>query len=81
MTNDYKTVFDFCVGCGYSEEIIKENLSDDGKVWDGYFICNSNNLTSLQGCPEKIKGFFDCSGNSLTNLKGTPKFINGDIYL
>lgn len=56
MTNNYKTVFDFCVKCGYSEETIKKRLSDDGKVWDASFYCSNNKLTSLEGCPKFING-------------------------
>ena len=42
-----------------------------GKV-GGDFICASNNLTSLNGCPIKVGGYFDCSDNDLTSLKGCP---------
>ena len=42
-----------------------------GKV-GGDFICASNNLTSLNGCPIKVGGYFDCSFNNISSLKGCP---------
>ena len=81
MTNNYKTVLDFCLRCGYSEETIKKLLSDNSKVWDGNFSCSYNNLTSLQGVPKIVNGNFWCDNNNLTSLEGAPRFINRDIYL
>ena len=81
MINNYKTVLDFCIQCGYSEETIKEYLSTDGKVWDDGFWCSGNNLKSLKGAPKIINGSFWCHCNKLINLQYCPKFINGDIYL
>lgn len=80
MTNDYETVFDFCIKCGYTEEIIKENLSTDGKVWDSFFSCVGNELISLEGAPKQINGSFACDYNKLTSLKGCPKIVNGNFY-
>lgn len=48
-------------------------------VVKGSFICSSNKLTSLKGCPEKINGSFDCSDNRLITLKGCPEKINGSF--
>ena len=36
-----------------------------------------NNLTSLEGSPEKVNGFFGCSHNDLTTLEGGPKVVKG----
>ncbi len=41
--------------------------------------CSNRGLTSLEGCPEKVKGYFNCSGNKLTTLGGAPKKIKGDF--
>ena len=45
-----------------------------GKV-GGDFICASNNLTSLNGCPIKVGGYFDCSFNNISSLKGCPRKV------
>jgi hypothetical protein len=47
-----------------------------GKV-SGYFYCDGNNLTTLEGCPKYIGGVFSCGGNKLTTLEGAPKYIGG----
>jgi hypothetical protein len=47
------------------------------KEVSGNFWCNSNYLTSLEGCPERVGGRFGCSNNNLTSLEGCPKYING----
>ena len=49
-----------------------------GKV-DGDFNCKQNNLTSLEGAPQKVDGHFDCSENKLTSLKGAPKVVGEDF--
>ena len=41
----------------------------------GYFDCENNNLTSLEGAPKKVGGYFSCYGNNLTSLEGAPKEI------
>ena len=46
----------------------------------GNFDCRFNDLTSLEGCPEKVAGFFDCGDNKLTSLEGAPKEIGGNFY-
>lgn len=48
---------------------IKEISSDDP------FEISYNNLTTLDGCPKKIKGSFWCDNNNLTTLKGGPEFV------
>jgi hypothetical protein len=42
----------------------------------GDFDCSGINLTSLEGCPEKV-GNFSCSDNYLTSLEGCPEEVNG----
>jgi len=46
----------------------------------GYFYCDYNQLTSLQGVPQTIGGSFGCSHNQLTSLQGAPQTIGGDFY-
>lgn len=46
---------------------------------NGNFDCTNNNMTSLEGCPIKIKGNFYCSYNKLESLKGCPKEIGGSF--
>ena len=50
-----------------------------GKV-GGDFICASNNLTSLKGCPTEVGRGFDCSINRLVSLEGCPREVMGDFY-
>ena len=38
----------------------------------GYFDIGSNNLTSLEGCPNEVGDRFSCSSNPLTGLEGCP---------
>jgi hypothetical protein len=45
----------------------------------GYFLCNYNQITSLEGAPQKVNGNFGCSSNLLTSLKGAPQTVNGDF--
>ena len=49
------------------------------KEVSGYFYCHDQ-LTSLEGCPEKVGGGFSCSYNQLTSLKGCPKEVGGSFY-
>lgn len=44
----------------------------------GYFYCSTNNLTSLENCPEEVGGSFKCNHNKLKNLNGSPKKV-GDF--
>ena len=46
----------------------------------GYFWCSHNNLTSLEGAPEKVGGHFWCSDNQLTSLKGAPKKVGRNFW-
>ena len=39
----------------------------------GNFYCSSNQLTSLEGAPEKVGGNFYCCWNQLTSLGGAPR--------
>ena len=48
------------------------DLSDT--IYKGNFDCSYNNLTSLEGVPNKVKGNFDCSNNKLTSLETLPKY-------
>ena len=54
------------------------DLGIEYKVGD--FYCNSNNLTSLVGAPEKVNGHFVCSFNDLTSLKGAPPEVGGAFH-
>ena len=50
-----------------------------GKV-SGYFGCNNNPLTSLEGAPQSVGVDFNCTNNSLTSLEGAPKHVGRDFY-
>lgn len=43
----------------------------------GDFICNSNDLTTLEGCPTEVLGNFNCSQNKLRSLEFGPKLVGG----
>jgi hypothetical protein len=45
----------------------------------GYFVCDKNSLTTLEGCPKEVGGFFNCAGNKLTSLEHSPKIVDGDF--
>jgi len=47
---------------------------------DGWFNLDSNELTTLIGCPERLNGDFNCSMNNLTNLEGCPKYVYDRFY-
>jgi hypothetical protein len=38
----------------------------------GYFNCSNNELTSLEGAPQKVTWKFDCSRNKIESLVGSP---------
>ena len=46
----------------------------------GNFYCDENQLTTLEGAPEKVGGHFYCSINQLTTLDGAPSWVGGDFY-
>jgi len=50
------------------------------KEVDGWFSCNNNQLTSLEGAPTKVGGGFYCSCNQLTSLEDAPIEVAGDFY-
>jgi len=43
----------------------------------GYFNCNNNQLTSLEGSPQSVGEDFYCISNQLTSLKGGPQSVGG----
>ena len=48
-----------------------------GKV-TGDFLCSTNDLTSLEGCPQEVGGNFYCYSNKLKDLIGGPQEVGGD---
>jgi len=46
----------------------------------GFFDCNYNQLTSLEGAPEHVGGSFYCEFNKLTSLKGAPREVGGSFW-
>jgi hypothetical protein len=48
-------------------------------IVDGSFYCDSNQLTSLKGCPIEVRGDFYCSGNKLTSLEYAPNLVEGNF--
>ena len=55
-------------------------LPDFSKVVvNGYFVCDYNKLTSLEGVPIKVGRSFNCSNNQLTSLENAPSEVGGDF--
>ena len=46
----------------------------------GYFYCNDNQLTTLEGGPKEVDGDFHCAGNQFTTLGGAPNKIGGHFW-
>ena len=49
-------------------------------VVSGDFYCYRNQLTSLEGAPQKVGGGFYCSNNQLTSLEGAPQEVGASFY-
>jgi hypothetical protein len=49
-------------------------------VVSGSFECGKNQITSLEGAPQRVGGDFDCDYNQLTSLEGAPQEIWGHFY-
>lgn len=49
------------------------------KEIDGDFWCQRNNLTTLEGAPEKVGERFSCTNNKLTSLRGVPEKVGGEF--
>ena len=45
----------------------------------GNFYCRYNQLTSLEGAPQKVGGSFYCRDNQLTSLEGAPQTVGGSF--
>jgi len=80
----YNLVYNEATGlydCNGDVKVEKDLVSPDGKliikfgVVKGDFKCNNNELTSLEGAPQKVGGSFICYDNKLTSLEGTPKEV------
>lgn len=46
----------------------------------GTFMCDNNDLLTLDGSPEIVGREFDCSYNKLTSLKGAPKSVGVNFF-
>lgn len=44
---------------------------------NGHCSLGGNNLTSLEGTPDKVHGSFSCENNKLETLAGGPKYVKG----
>jgi hypothetical protein len=62
------------------EKAAHVTFADVMGCYDGkdYIDCSNRGLTSLSGCPEKVKDF-NCSGNLLQSLDGAPEEVHGDF--
>ena len=49
-------------------------------VVSGYFYCYGNQLTTLEGAPQRVGRNFRCDNNQLTSLVGAPQDVEGDFY-
>ncbi len=46
----------------------------------GFFFCDSNQLTSLKGCPQYVGASFDCHQNKLNSLQYSPQIVGWNFY-
>lgn len=44
------------------------------------FRCDSNRLTSLEGCPREVENDFACNDNQLMSLEGCPSYVGRLFY-
>ena len=69
------------VDLNWSFDCSEQGLSDFKGVRFGVFqmdfFCDSNQLTSLEGAPQKVRGGFYCHNNQLTSLVGAPREVRG----
>ena len=57
--------------------IMEDELPFNFNHVKGIFEIDSNDLTSLKGCPKIVGKEFYCNDNQLTSLKGCPKSVGG----
>lgn len=57
-----------------------KSLFDTNDVKKNLFLTR-NKLTSLKGCPRKVRGDFGVAMNPLTSLEGAPVFVGDDCVL
>jgi hypothetical protein len=76
LTIDVKGHADF-----YGRDLYKfPDYIQFNKIFQGYFSCSGNYLTSLRGCPLDVNGDFYCDDNRLTSLEGCPLYVNGSFF-
>ena len=46
----------------------------------GFFACNNNKLTTLEGSPTIVRGVYACGQNLITSLKGAPDYVKGNFF-
>lgn len=66
---------------GFKEKKFSDTRFMDlrGQTYPSQIDVEKNELTSLEGAPDRVlKGFF-CAKNKLTDLKGSPQFVDGEF--
>jgi hypothetical protein len=66
----------FYIGHRGLKTLVGQNIPD---IVEGFFDCDHNNLTSLEGAPKYVGNFFGCSYNDLTSLQGSPRYVGRDF--
>lgn len=80
---NYSIQDDLSVDVDGSVKIGTKNLTEipiQFGIINGDFCCYGNNLTSLKGCPIKVKGYFNCSGNNLKSLEYCPIKVRDSFF-
>jgi hypothetical protein len=67
----------FYIGHRGLKTLVGQDIPD---IVEGFFDCDHNNLTSLEGAPRYVGNFFGCSYNNLTSLEGAPKYVGGYFF-
>ena len=78
--SNYEILEDFTINVGnFFATTWKGNFPDFIQFNESYgdFQIDSMDLTTLRGCPRKVKGYFSCSRNNLRNLIGGPEYVGG----
>ena len=69
-----------CTGYVILKSVIKlERLPVFFDRVDGSFVCDWNELETLEGAPKSVGKDFRCSGNQLTTLEHSPQSVHGSF--
>jgi hypothetical protein len=71
---------DVCAGFDCYHQRLKDFKGVKFGIVSESFYCYGNQLTSLEGAPQKVGNDFNCGYNSLTSLVGAPQKVGGYFF-